>query len=499
LDFKPLLKEHAMKHFLTAFLLTCFCLPVFSQDSAPQPLDLGSKRELFVDDYLIEKLDNLSLRLHEPVLRDVSFKFDLPWEGLYCAYVTILHDNGQYRAYYRGGPTQGHDGDPSEALCVAFSDDGIHWFKPKLGLVEKDGSKDNNVVMTGIPHLMHNFAPMIDGRPGIPAEERYKALAGTLQSGGLFAFSSPDGLVWKKMSDQPVLGKLEQYAYSYDSLNIPLWSARENCYVAFFRVVKSPFQRYIGRATSKDFLHWENVETMEVFHDGEPAPFEQFYTNQTSVYFRAPHIYIATPARFMEGRQVLTAEQAKAANVGNPKDCSDAVLLTSRGGNRYDRTFMEPLVRPGIGFQNWGTRTNYPAQNIVPTGETEMSLYVNANYATPDSELRRYSLRLDGFASLHAPYKGGTFVSKPLTFSGNRLSLNFSTSAAGSLFVQLEEIDGTPCPGFALEDCKEIIGNEIARDVLWKNGTDVSSLAGKTLRIRITMKDADLYSLKFEE
>ncbi|MCL2304887.1 MAG: hypothetical protein FWC43_06040 [Planctomycetaceae bacterium] len=486
-----------MKHLLTVLLFAGFCLSAFAQE----PLDLGSKRELFVDDYLIGKLDNLSLQLHEPVLRDVCFKFDLPWEGLYCGYVTMIHDNGKYRAYYRGGPTKGRDGDPSEALCVAFSDDGIHWTKPKLGLVEKDGSKENNVVMTNIPHLMHNFAPMIDERPGVPAEERYKALSGTMHSGGLFAFSSPDGLVWKKMSEEPVLGKLEQYAYSYDSQNVSMWSPGENCYVAYFRVVLSPFKRYIGRATSPDFLHWENVETMEVIHDGQPAPFEQFYTNQTGVYFRAPHIYVATPARFMEGRQVLTAEQAAEAKV-NPgyfKDCSDAVLLTSRGGNRYDRTFMEPLVRPGIGIQNWVSRTNYPAKNIVPTGETEMSLYVNANYATPNSELRRYTFRLDGFASLHAPYQGGTFVSKPLTFSGKRLSLNFSTSAAGGLKVQLEQSDGTPYPGFSLDDCKEIIGDEIARDVSWQGGTDVSSLAGKIVQIRIVMKDADLYSLKFEE
>jgi hypothetical protein len=461
------------------------------------PILLEDRRELFVDSYLVDKLDNLSLKMHEPVLRDVSFKFDLPWEGQFCGYVTMIYDSGKYRAYYRGGPLDGKDGSTTESLCVAFSDDGIHWTKPKLGLTEKDGSKENNIVMTNIPHLMHNFAPMIDDRPGVPAEERYKALTGIMQSGGLFAFSSPDGLVWKKMSDQPVMGKLEKYRYSYDSQNVPLWSASENCYVAYIRVVEPPFKRYIGRATSKDFIHWENVETIEVIHDGQPAPFEQFYTNQTGVYFRAPHIYIATPARFMEGRRVLTEEQAKEAKVTNPKDCSDAVLLTSRGGNRYDRTFMDPLIRPGIGLQNWGTRTNYPARNIVPTSETEMSLYVNAKYGTPDSELRRYTLRLDGFASLHAPYEGGTFVSKPLIFSGKRLSLNFSTSAAGGLKVQLEQADGTPYPGFALEDCNEIIGDEIARDVLWKNGSDVSALAGKVVRIRMAMKDADLYSLKF--
>ncbi len=485
-----------VRWFLMIFVVLC---PLISMGQ--ETIDLGNRRELFVDDYLIDKLDNLSLKLHEPVLRDVSFKFDLPWEGLFCGYVTMIYDNGKYRAYYRGAPTAGGDGNPTEALCVAFSDDGIHWTKPKLGLIERNGSKDNNILMTNTQYLMHNFAPMIDDRPGVPAEERYKALAGIQQAGGLFAFSSPDGLVWKKMSDRPVMGKLEQYRYAYDSQNVPLWSASENCYVAYIRVVEPPFKRYIGRATSKDFLHWENVETMEVNHNGQPAPYEQFYTNQTGVYFRALHIYIATPARFMEGRQVLTDEQAEAAKV-NPKyfkDCSDAILLTSRGGNRYDRTFMEPLIRPGIGIQNWVSRTNYPACNIVPTSKTEMSLYVNANYATPDSELRRYTLRLDGFVSLHAPYAGGIFVSKPLTFSGKMLSLNFSTSAAGGLKVQLEQVNGTPYPGFALEDCKEIIGDEITRNVLWKNGSDVSVLAGKIVRIRIVMKDADLYSLKFDE
>ena len=359
----------------------------FINKAEQEIINLGNKRELFVDDYLIDKLDNLSLKLHEPVLRDVSFKFDQPWEGLYCGYTTMIYDNGKYRAYYRGRPVLGNDGNTSESLCVAFSDDGIHWTKPKLGLAEKNGSKENNVVMANIPQLLHNFAPMIDDRPGVPAKERYKALAGTVESGGLFAFSSPDGLVWKKMSDQPVMGKLEQFAYAYDSQNVSLWSHSENCYVVYFRVALPPFKRCIARATSKDFLHWENIEMMKVIHNGQPAPFEQFYTNQTGVYFRAPHILIATAARFMEGRQVLTDEQAKEAKV-TPiyyKDCSDAVLLTTRGGNQYDRTFMEPLVRPGIGIQNWVSRTNYPARNIIPTGDTEMSLYVNANNATPDA------------------------------------------------------------------------------------------------------------------
>ena len=100
-----------------------------------------------------------------------------------------------------------------------------------------------------------------------------------------------------------------------------------------------------------------------------PPP-EHLYTHQTSPYFRAPHIYVAIGARFMPRRQILTDEQAKELNVDPDyfKDCSDAIFMTTRGGDVYDRTFMEAFIRPGIGFDNWVSRSNYPALNVVQTG-----------------------------------------------------------------------------------------------------------------------------------
>ena len=120
------------------------------------------------------------------------------------------------------------------------------------------------------------------------------------------------------------------------------------------------------------------------------APPEHLYTNQTHPYFRAPHLYVGIAARFMPGRQVLTDEQARAINVdpGYFKDCSDNVLLTSRGGYGYDRTFLEAFIRPGIGPENWTSRTNYPALNVVPTGPGEMSLYVQHRYGQPSHHLQ---------------------------------------------------------------------------------------------------------------
>jgi hypothetical protein len=195
---------------------------------------------------------------------------------------------------------------------------------------------------------------------------------------------------------------------------------------------------------------------------------------------------------------VLTTQQARAIQV-DPKyynDVSDAVFMTSRGGDTYQRTFMTAFVAPGIGPENWTSRTNYPALGVVQTGPAEMSVYVNQNYGQPTSHLRRYAMRLDGFASVHAPYEGGEMVTRPLTFTGSQLLLNFATSAAGGIRVEVQDEAGRPLPGFALDDCQELIGNEIERTVTWKGG-DLGKLSGTSVRLRFMMKDADLYALRF--
>jgi hypothetical protein len=464
------------------------------------PIDLGSRRELFADHYIIDRLDGATLELQRPVDRGPVLAFDKPWEGPFCGYVTVIHDAGKFRAYYRGLPAAGKDGSNREVTCVAESEDGLRWAKPALGLFEVDGTRENNVILAGAAPASHNFSPFLDARPGVPAAERYKALGGIMSS-GLFAFASADGLRWRKLRDAPVLAKPRvPFPYMFDSQNVAFWSAAEGCYLCYFRVFKDGVRR-IARTASPDFLAWSAPVLMEYRHGNGPAPVEHLYTNQTHPYFRAPHLYVGVAARFMPGRQVLTAEQARVLRVdpGYFKDTSDAVLLTTRGGDRYDRTFLEGFVRPGVGPQNWVSRTNYPALNVVPTGPAEMSLYVAQDYAQPTAHLRRYSLRLDGFASVRAPYRGGELLTKPFTFTGRRLLLNFATSAAGGVRVEVQDSDGRPVPGFTLADARELIGNEVERAAAWTAGEDVSRLAGQPVRLRFVMKDADLFALRFAD
>lgn len=233
------------------------------------------------------------------------------------------------------------------------------------------------------------------------------------------------------------------------------------------------------------------------------TPLEHLYINQTHPYFRAPHIYIALAARFMPGRKVLSDEEGERFGVGSHRgvgywqDCSEGVLLTSRGGNKYDRTFMEGFMRPGIDRRNWVSRSNYPLLGVVPTGPTEMSLYVMRHNQQPTCHIERLVLRTDGFASLNASFAGGRMVTRPFRFEGHELVLNYATGAAGHVRVELQDTSGAPVAGYALQDADRIIGDEIGRVMSWKGRTDVSNLAGKAVRMCLELKDADVYAFRF--
>lgn len=153
-----------------------------------RPIDLGTRRELFVDDYLIERRRNVELRLQKPVPRNVAIDHDVPWEGNTCCYHTVFQDGKLFRLYFRGShydPNSNRIG--SQVVCYAESRDGVEWYRPELGLVNSQGSTRNNILWEGIGS--HNFAPFRDDSPKCRDGERYKAMGSG--QGGLYAFKSP--------------------------------------------------------------------------------------------------------------------------------------------------------------------------------------------------------------------------------------------------------------------------------------------------------------------
>ncbi|NLC57278.1 MAG: hypothetical protein GX774_10610 [Armatimonadetes bacterium] len=427
----------------------------------PAVRDIGARRELFVDRFLIDRLENTSLKLHEPQLAPAM---EEPADNL--EYGTIIKDGDLFRLYTRDGRGAKFDGDTTEVTRYCESRDGIRWTKPKLGLCEVDGSTANNVILHE-PPFCHNFSPMLDTRPGVPTGERFKALAGTNTS-GLVAFVSGDGIHWRKLRPEAVIPSRMPFRFThlFDSQNVSFWSEAEGCYVCYFRVWDG--LRRIARTTSRDYLTWSDPVLMEA-----NLPGEHLYTSQTHPYFRAPHLYVALPTRFHQERGEST----------------DILFMTARGDGPFDRTFREAFIRPGLDPARWGNRSNYAALNVVPTGPTEMSIYT-----TP---FRRFVLRTDGFASVHAGADAGEMVTLPLRFTGKELTVNYSTSAGGSLGVEVQDADGKPLPGFTLAECRPLVGDSIEQVVAWERGSDVSSLAGRPVRLRFVMQEADLFSLQF--
>jgi hypothetical protein len=462
-----------------------------------QVIELGGRLEPFFDRALIAESKGADLRLHEPRDEGVVMKFDRRWEGAFTAYCTILRDGDRLHLYYRGKKAVGPDG-TGEVTCHAESRDGLSWTKPAANL---PGAPAGSNVILDEAGVTHNFSPFIDARPGVPADERFKALGGT-DTAGLFAFASADGLRWRRLQSAPVLTK-----GAFDSQNVAFWSEKEGCYVAYFRIYTGGAPnggwnpsglRTVSRATSPDLLHWSEPKAMAF----TPAQEHHFYTSQAQPYFRAPHLLISTAARWVPGRRPLTDDEAAALKVDlawykSNKDASDCVFMTSRDGVTLEQNFREALIRPGLDLGQWVSRTGYPVLNLVQTGPAEMSLYTNQDYAQPTSHLRRYSWRLDGIASMSAAYTGGEFTTKPLRFTGRALQLNLATSAAGSVRVEIQDADGKPLPGRTLAESHDFSGNRLEHDFRWKKGADLSDLAGRVIRLRFVLKDADVYSLRF--
>jgi hypothetical protein len=190
-------------------------------------------------------------------------------------------------------------------------------------------------------------------------------------------------------------------------------------------------------------------------------------------YFRAPHIYLATPTRFF----------------GDRGDSTDILLMTARGSQPFDRTFRDAFLRPGLDPARWGNRSNYAAWHVVPVDEQSMALYL-----TP---FRRALWRVDGMTSLHAGADEGLYRTRLFRYQGSRLELNAETSAGGEILVELQDDQGAPLPGCSFADCQPLVGSKIAWQIAWKGGDRLGEWAGKPVRLAVRLREADLYSWKF--
>lgn len=472
-------------------------------------IHIGSHREVFWDDYLIDTEKTTAVRrLHSPVRRECVLRFDSPWEGDGCNYQNILADDGLYRMYYLGWSMISADRTEHTTnnicVCYAESRDGLHWVKPALGLYEYEGSRENNILLAGDFGSFDNFMVMKDENPACPPEERYKGI-GICESlkPGLQCFVSPDGIHFRHGWELTRSG-------FFDSLNTVLWDAGRAEYIAYIRGFHQNENcgdlwgvRDIRCITSKDFRSWSDPVLLD-FGSGEDYP---LYTNCISRYPRAPQLFTGFPTRYVERQswsdnfERLCGRQERLMRMKiHPRyglAITDCVFMSSRDGLHWDRT-EEAFLRPGPEQpRNWVYGDCYPTLGLIetpgffPGSDNELSMYLNANHwMHVPAELYRYTLRLDGFISRNAGYAPQRLVTKPFVYSGSELRLNFETSARGTLYITLRCADGRSI------HTDEIFGDRTDRPVDFADGSP-ADFEGQPVTMEIRMSDADVYAFRF--
>ena len=501
-----------------------------SCEDGGEPLEIGTERQLFWDDYILDaEKTTAALTSHSPTRREEIFTTDLPWEGDNCDFYVILNDEdalGQpfLRMYYLGWDSSAPE---DIRVCYACSYDGSHWEKPALGLHSYTDPatgrvyEETNIILYTEEAPFDNFFVTKDTREGVPESRRYLAVAqGSYDqlgypSFGLWGWTSPDGIHWTK--SHRVLPEREEWFAAFDSVNTLVWDDATQQFYTYFRVreattldgVEFPDVRKIYGAVSPDF---EPVEESTIFplDYGENSPFFEMYTNNIAKYYRAPQIFLGFPTRFTrktdweKNYEYLTDPAARRAGyeggqITRTLSMTEPLVMTSRDGVHWNRR-NEAWLTPGPEYHaNWIYGNGYPAYGLVETAgehpgqDPELSTYLfEGKFYHQPSVLWRYTFRVDGIQGYSAGYEPKTVTTRPFVFDGSALTLNLATSAAGRVEVRLLDEEGRPLPGYS---AGPLVGDQIDRPVAFAQSLE--ALAGTPVRLEFVLSDAEVFSFKF--
>ncbi len=507
------------RHFLKSALGTSVVatIPFHSGSAKNAPIEIATHRQLFLDDFLLDpgSTRGITRTLNRPHRIERVLKPDRPSEALgFIFYGSVVDEDGTAKLFHGS-----YDAEKRKHFKIATSEDGIHWERPELGLVDYHGGRDNNL----LPVDAVEASVFLD--PNAPPEKRYRLLYSRHwpepEKAGVYLASSPDGIRWTESN-------VRLLPFVPDSQHCAVWDESIGKYVIYTRTWNPV--RAIARVAVDDIEQpWPYDDSIEPHHiwgpekvptlsrelptvmarDDRDPPGVQLYTNTVIRYHGN---YLAFPAAY----QTFNGPEWKDRALNGNDGTFDIQFASSRDGIDWNRR-RSPYVAAGF-HDGLDLRLVSMAQGLIRRGRDLHQYFIGwpHTHGRPvvwdkDTEDRaewlkkdlggiyRATQRVDGFVSLDAGYPGGSFTTSPLTFSGNRLRLNLSTAGSGGVRVALLDESGKSLPGFAEKDHDWINADAIDHEVRWKGDPDLGQHAGKPVRLRFELRNAKLFAFQFGE
>jgi len=494
---------------------------LFSNEAAEDDIiHLGSRKHLFIDDTLIQKMENITFRVNPPRLAEkVIDGINIPFRK----HLSIIEDDtGLIRLY---------NGTFDDYLAVRTSRDGIHWEMPDLGGAEYRGLR--NIV---IPDPTAMGSVFID--PNAPPERRWKYVS-DFNRRGIFLYTSGDGWFFKrhKTAVLPFRSGSQSYVFYDEQRQLYVGYHRSDCtetpagetqrtfVLTEVRDILNPWPfKPVYATTHPDFIlrdpqPWflDNgpltpggfcQEYPVIFYPDQEDPVAtDIYVPKAEKYAWAPDAYLAFPIAYFhyESDGPVTRQILMHPDRDRGSGPIESQLAVSRDGVHWKRYQRPTYVGIGV-HEDINVHQAYLAQGMVRRGnEIWQYYYGTSEYHSAwvednkNQAVFRVVQRLDGFVSADAPYdREAVIITRPLIFEGNRLQLNIDTDATGYCRVGILQDNNTYFPGYSLNDCIFINGDFVATDVEWLGkGKDVSELTGKVVQLVFRIRAARLFAMQF--
>jgi hypothetical protein len=429
-----------------------------------------------------------------------------PWEEGTFNWFRVLYDGGRFRCWYNAdaidticGHTRQYD-----KVAYAESEDGIHWRTPELGLIEWNGSRNNNLVFDAARPdgwLADGPAPFVD--PTARPEERYKMVY--VDSTGsphtrlmLRGAYSPDGLHWQRYP--------EVFSPKFhDTQNVATYDPLLGKYVAYVRgaayyggialppdpIPRARRGRAIWRMESEDFHDWSSPESCIEPDIADPLDMD-FYTNAYSFYPWADRVHFMFPAAFHAGAQKTNIQVA-----------------VSRDNQHWIRPTREVLINNGV-KGSYDEGMIYVTPGIVDIGNDRLALYTQVASLGKDSLVRqrspyhgfamsRVTFLRDRIIGIEAGVEEGLFSTRDLIFEGGRLDMNVEpTRPNGQLRVELVSAETNKvCPGYEFAACDPITADRVNAVATWNGKAELGEWAKKPVRLRFKLLSIRIYAIQF--